>query len=100
MEASNPLGAKEGQKVMVVVAPQLFLKASIILYGIPMAVFVSAAILGKDLGSRYAGDAHSDLWAFLSGTAFMLVSFFFIRSYNKKVEKTQEYRPVITQILG
>ena len=100
MEASNPLGAKEGQKVMVVVAPQLFLKASIILYGIPMAVFVAAAIAGKNLGIRFAGEAQSDLWAFLSGTAFMLVSFFFIRRYNKHVEKTQEYRPVITQILG
>ena len=100
MEASNPLGAKQGQKVKVVVAPQLFLKASIILYGIPMAVFVAAAILGKGLGTRYAGEAQSDLWAFLSGTALMLVSFFFIRRYNKKVEKTQEYRPVIVEIIG
>ena len=31
MEAANPLGAKTGQKVKVVLAPQLYLKASIIL---------------------------------------------------------------------
>jgi sigma-E factor negative regulatory protein RseC len=100
MEASNPLGAKKGQKVKVVLAPQVFLKASIILYGIPMAVFVAAAIIGKNAGLKYGGEAQSDLWAFLSGMAFMLVSFFFIRRYNTKVEKTKEYKPVIVEILG
>ena len=100
MEAANPLNAKQGQKVKVVVAPQVFLKASIILYGIPMAVFVAAAIIGKNAGLRFGDEAQSDLWAFLSGMAFMLVSFFFIRRYNKKVEKTQEYKPVIVEIIG
>ncbi len=99
MEASNPLGARKGQKVKVVIAPQMFLKASIILYGIPMAVFVAAAILGKNLGLRYGTEANSDLWAFISGTACMAVSFLFIRMYNNKVEKTQKYKPVIVEIL-
>ena len=100
MEASNPLGAKQGQKVKVVLAPQVYLKASIILYGIPMAIFITAAIIGKNVAEQLGRDASSDLWAFISGMTFMLVSFFFIRSYNKKVEKTQEYKPVITQIIG
>jgi sigma-E factor negative regulatory protein RseC len=100
MEASNPLGAKKGQKVKVVVAPQIYLKASIILYGIPMTVFVTAAIIGKNLAQKFSGEANSDLWAFISGMALMVVSFFFLRRYNKKVEKTQEYKPVIVEILG
>jgi sigma-E factor negative regulatory protein RseC len=100
MEASNPLGAKKGQKVKVVVAPQVYLKASIILYGIPMTVFVAAAIIGKNLAQKFSGEAHSDLWAFISGMALMVVSFFFLRRYNKKVERTQEYKPVIVEILG
>jgi len=100
MEASNPLGAKKGQKVKVVVAPQVYLKASIILYGIPMTVFVAAAIIGKNLAQTFSGEANSDLWAFLSGMVLMAVSFFFLRRYNKKVEKTQEYKPVIVEILG
>ncbi len=100
MEASNPLGAKKGQKVKVVVAPQVYLKASIILYGIPMTVFVAAAIIGKNLAEKFSGEANSDLWAFISGMALMAVSFFFLRRYNKKVETTQEYKPVIVEILG
>ncbi len=100
MEAANPLGAKKGQKVKVVVAPQVYLKASIILYGVPMAALVGGAIIGKNLALKYAGEANSDLWAFISGMVCMAVSFLFIRMYNKKVEKTQQYKPVIVEILG
>ncbi len=100
MEAANPLGAKKGQKVKVVVAPQVYLKASIILYGIPMAVFIAGAIIAKNLALRMGSEANSDLWAFIAGMVCLLVSFLFIRSYNKKVEKTQKYKPVIVEILS
>jgi sigma-E factor negative regulatory protein RseC len=100
MEAANPLGAIKGQKVKVVLAPQLYLKASIILYGIPMAVLVAGAIIAKNLALRFLGEANSDLWAFIVGMTCMVVSFFFIRAYNNKVEKTQEYKPVIVEILS
>jgi sigma-E factor negative regulatory protein RseC len=100
MEAANPLGAKKGQKVKVVVAPQVYLKASIILYGVPMAAFIAGAIIAKNLAISAGNEAGSDLWAFIAGTACLFVSFFFIRSYNKKVEKTQKYKPVIVEILS
>jgi sigma-E factor negative regulatory protein RseC len=100
MEASNPLGAKKGQKVKVALAPQIYLKASIILYGVPMAAFIGGSIIAKNLALKYGAEGNSDLWAFLSGTAFLLVSFLFIRAYNKKVEKTQKYKPVIVEILA
>ena len=99
MEASNPLGAKKGQKVKVVVAPQVYLKASIILYGIPMAALVGGAIIAKNIALRYGGEPRSDLWAFIAGMICMVVSFFFIRVYNNNVEQTQTYKPVIVEIL-
>jgi sigma-E factor negative regulatory protein RseC len=100
LEAVNPLGAKKGQKVKVVVAPQLYLKASLILYGFPMAAFIGGAIIAKNLAMKFGREANSDLWAFIAGTACLLVSFLFIRAYNKKVEKTRKYKPVIAEILS
>ncbi len=100
MEAANPLGAKKGQKVKVAVAPQVYLKASIILYGIPMTVFIGGAIIAKNLAVKLGSETNSDLWAFIGGTACLLVSFLFIRAYNKKVEKTRKYKPVIVEILS
>jgi positive regulator of sigma E activity len=100
MEVSNPLHAQKGQKVKVVLAPQVFLKSQIILFGIPIVLFVAAAIVAKNLAVRHGGDADSDLWAFVAGVACLAVSFFFIRRYNNKVERTREYQPVIVEILG
>ena len=100
LEATNPLHAVKGQKVKVVIAPQMYLKASLILYGIPMAALIAGAIIAKNIAAKYVGEARSDLWAFIAGMACMLISFLFIRLYNKKVEKTQKYKPVIVEILG
>ncbi len=100
MEASNPLGAKKGQKVKVAVAPQIYLKASIILYGVPTAAFIAGAIVAKNVADRIGSAWSSDLWAFIAGMACLLLSFIFIRSYNKKIEKTQTYKPVIIEILS
>ncbi len=99
MEATNPLGARKGQKVKVVIAPQLYLKASIILYGIPMAAFIAGAIFAKKLALYLGSQENSDLWAFCAGALCLLISFFFLSAYNKKVEKTQKYKPVIVEIL-
>ncbi len=100
LEAANPLGAKKGQKVKVVLAPQIYLKASIILYGIPTAALIAGAIIGKNIAIRSVGEQNSDLWAFLAGMVCMVVSFLFIRSYSKKVERTQKYKPTIVEILS
>ena len=99
MEADNQLGAIKGQKVRIIVAPQMYLKASIVLYGAPLVALVGGAILGKNLALKYAGETNSDLWAFVAGAACMAVSFLFIWMYNKKVEKTGRYRPEIVEIL-
>jgi len=100
LEASNPLGAEKGQKVKVVIAPQIYLKASIILYGIPMVALIAGAIIAKSIAVQYTGEERSDLWAFIAGMTCTAISFLFIRSYNKKVEKTQKYKPVIVEILS
>ncbi len=100
MEAANPLGATKGQRVKVVLAPQVYLKASLILYGIPMTIFITAAILAKNLAIRLGYTADSDLWAFIAGMAFLLISFLFIRMYNNKIERTDRYKPVIVEIIS
>ncbi len=100
MEAANPLGAKKGQKVKVVIAPQAYLKASIILYGLPMAAFIAGAIFAKNAAEKLGSTANSDLWAFIAGTVCLLLSFIVIRAYNKKVEKTPQYKPMIVEILS
>lgn len=100
LEASNPLGAKKGQKVKIVLAPQIYLKASLVLYGLPVTALITGAIIAKNIAMRHGAEQASDLWAFAGGMVCMFVSFVFVRLYNKKVERTKEYQPVIVEILG
>jgi positive regulator of sigma E activity len=64
-----------------------------------MVAMVAGAILGKNAARTIAGEANSDLWAFIAGMTCLVISFYFIRLYNNKVEKTREYKPVIVEIL-
>ena len=63
-------------------------------------MFIGGAIIAKNLAVNYGAEAKSDLCAFLAGAGCLLLSFLFIWMYNKKVEKTQKYNPVIVEILS
>ena len=60
LEAANPLNALKGQKVKVAIAPQMYLKASLILYGIPMVALIAGAIISKNMAVRYVAEEQSD----------------------------------------
>lgn len=101
LTADNPLHAKQGQRVKVLLAPQVYLRRSaLVQYGIPAAALVSGAIVAKNLAIRLGAEAQSDLWALLSGTVCLLLAYGFIRLRNKSVEQLPKYKPVIVEILS
>ena len=98
LEAANPLGAKPGQKVKIVLFPQTYLKSALVLYGIPVIALVAGAIIAKNMAIRFSGEMNSDLWALSVGLSCLVLSFILIWMYNKHVATTQKYKPVIVQI--
>jgi len=99
VDAVNPIGAAEGQKVKIVVRPELYLKASILLYGLPILVFLGVAVIGKVLALRLAGELYSDLWAFGAACLFTCITFMMIIRYHKKSRRAHAYDPEIVEIL-
>jgi sigma-E factor negative regulatory protein RseC len=99
IEALNPVGAKAGQKVMVSLKPQAYLKGALFIYGFPLASFIAGVILGKNLGEAYFKGIDSDTVSVAVGFAALIVSFLIARSWSKKVEQKAEYKPVIEKIL-
>jgi len=47
VDAVNLIGAVAGQKVKILVRPEVYVKASILLYGLPVLVFLTVAWPGK-----------------------------------------------------
>lgn len=100
IEALNPVHAREGQKVQVLMAPQEYLRGSLIVYGIPLVLFVAGAIIGKNIGEEYFRDIDSDLIAAITAFATLILSLLGIKLWSRKVESNTEYKPVIEKIIG
>jgi sigma-E factor negative regulatory protein RseC len=99
IEALNAVHAREGQRVKILMTPGDYLKGTMIVYGLPLVVFITGAIIGKNIGEEYLKDMNSDLVAAVTGFIALLLSLAGIRIWSKKMESSTEYNPVIEEII-
>ncbi len=89
--AINKINAKIGDKVLLKINDKNFLKASFIVYGIPIAVLLIFSIIGKLLFKK-------DIFSFIAGISGMLISYFGIKYYDK--EKGEKFKPEIVELIN
>lgn len=95
--ADNTLGAAAGQKVRITYRVEGEVKASFILYIIP----VMALLLGAVIGNSIDPFNNTDLSAVLTGLSFVAMSFLLIRKYAAwKYGRKRSYRPSISEVLN
>jgi sigma-E factor negative regulatory protein RseC len=99
IEALNPINARVGQTVKIVMKPQVYLKGTILVYGLPVIALIGGAILGKNIGEMYLKNVNSDIVAAIMGFAGLIITFIIIKIWGKKAETKEEYKPVIEEIL-
>jgi sigma-E factor negative regulatory protein RseC len=99
IEALNPLEARVGQTVRVVMKPYSYLKGSIIVYGIPALALIIGAVLGKEIFSAYFKEVNPDVISAISGFGACIVFFIFIKIWSIKVVKKQDLKPIIEEII-
>ncbi len=95
--ADNALGAAAGQKVRITYHVDGEVKASFILYIVP----VLALLLGAMIGAAIRLFGNEDFSAVVVGLSFMAVSFLLIRTYAAwKYGRKRSYHPIITGVLS
>lgn len=99
VDAVNLIGAVAGQKVKILVRPEVYVKASILLYGLPVLVFLTVAVAGKILALQLLGESYSDLAAFCAACLFTAITFMMIIRYHRKNRREHAYNPEIVEIL-
>jgi sigma-E factor negative regulatory protein RseC len=99
IEALNPIKAKVGQTVRVVMKPYSYLKGAIIVYGIPAIALVVGAILGKEFFSTYFTGVDPDVVSAFFGFGAFIIFFLLIKFWSIKFEKKQDLKPVIEEII-
>lgn len=100
IEALNLAQAREGQEVKVSIKEATYLKGTMLVYGLPLALFIAGAIVGKNIGENYFQEYNSDLIAAVTGFAALVVSLIGIKAWAKQTEKKIEYKPVIEKVMG
>jgi sigma-E factor negative regulatory protein RseC len=94
VDVSNRIGARVGQRVKIGVSPRALLKASFILYIIPIVALVIGAMLGNSFSS-----GNKEVWAVLLGGGFLVGSFLLIKAFGKYLNLKNEYLPTATEVL-
>jgi sigma-E factor negative regulatory protein RseC len=99
IEAFNPVKAREGQRVKVLMAREEYLKGAVLVYGLPLVFFIAGAIVGKELGEKHVPALSSDLVAAITGFALLILSFAGVGLWSRKKKSKSDEKPVIEEII-
>jgi positive regulator of sigma E, rseC/mucC len=90
IDIDNVLNAKIGDLVGIEMHGKSVLKASLILYGVPLVALLVGA---------YIGSLRGDLYAALGGVMFAAGSFFILRALEPKFSRMTEFKPRMVEIV-
>lgn len=90
-ELKNTLGAKVGDRVSIELHSGSIFKASLILYGIPLAALLIGAVIGNTI---------SNLFTAIIGLGAAAVAFLIIRLLEPKFRRMGEFNPLMIEIVG
>ncbi|WP_028574126.1 SoxR reducing system RseC family protein [Desulfonatronovibrio hydrogenovorans] len=97
IEARNMAGASQGQEVVVTYEMEDELKASFILYIIPLFSLILGAVAGAWLDPL----DNQDLSSVTGGFGLLCLTYLVIRAYSrKKYQNLKSFTPVIQEILA
>ena len=97
VEALNIVGAKVGQNVVISFETTPLLKATFMLYMLPIIVLLIGAFTGQKLGFIF--NLNPSLCSAFTGFFFFGISMLFVRVQGNKMAKKDEYHPRIIRII-
>ena len=95
----NDVGAKEGDTVKFEVPVGSFLKASIIIYVIPMIALIIGSLVGKGVHPHFSDSITKDGLSAVTAFIFLLLSIILVKFIGKNTEN-ERYIPKIVQIIN
>jgi sigma-E factor negative regulatory protein RseC len=95
-DALNLINAKKGDSVEVELAFVNVFKAAVILYGIPLLMFIFGSVLGFYISGSIGFETNSPIVAFVIGFILMGITYGTIKYFDKKGAFKFKYQPQIT----
>jgi sigma-E factor negative regulatory protein RseC len=100
IEALNEAGAKVGEKVRVAIKSYVYMKGTMVVYGVPAVMLVAGAVFGKEVMSGFFPGKDPDILSAIFGFAAFILSFVIVKLWTGRAARKTESRPVIEEILN
>lgn len=94
VKALNKIKAKEGETVILGLAEEALVRGSMIMYGLPLIGLILGGILGVSVAKAFALNNVDGLSA-LFGITGLVLGFYIVSLFNRRVAKDERYQPVI-----
>jgi sigma-E factor negative regulatory protein RseC len=98
VQAINQAGAKVGEKVVIYFETSPLLKATFMLYVLPVLFLMAGAYIGSKMASFFHFNA--SVFSVVTGFLFFGLIIIFVKSKGNKLAKKDEYRPKVIKILN
>ena len=98
IRAHNPLHAEIGERVVLEIGERYFLRASFLVYVVPILSLIAVGSLARSLALSWPGADAESLGA-LGGLVAMALSFYGLHRYSAHLRDDSDQQPVISQIL-
>lgn len=97
IKASNDIGAKIGNRVVVSITSKTFLKASALIYLLPIAALIGGGVIGRSVAPHFnlQAEAGSASFGFLS----LVVSFIAVKLLGERIGKSKTDQAKVIKVL-
>ena len=90
----NSINAAPGDVVVIGLREDALVRGSLAIYGVPLLGLILMAMLGKAIAAEMAMQQADGLIA-LFGMAGLMLGFYFVRQFNRKISHDDRYQPVV-----
>ena len=96
IDASDPIGVHENDTVQLSIPTDSALRASFVVYGIPLIALISGVLVGEYFGKILG---ISTILEILGGFGFLGISLIFVKIYDTMFRQNRKNQPVITKVI-
>lgn len=100
IETVNLIDAQPGDIVIVSMESRNVLVAALLVYIVPLLVFIGGLLVGRFAGARLFPELRSEWFSVAVGVLLMGASYFFLSSYDRRASRRGKYMPRITGLAG
>jgi sigma-E factor negative regulatory protein RseC len=93
----NPVNARPGERVVIGLKPNMLVKASLIVYLLPLSLLLLSAVTGEAV-ARYLGIVSTEIFAIFCGLFGLLAGLAWLRHLSQASLDAEAYQAVILRV--